>query len=58
MCGLLLLKQERKRFFFEKKKQKPLITAGCGALVPTPAGPKVFCFFFSKKKRLPYFLCT
>jgi hypothetical protein len=23
----------------------------CGALLPTPAGAKVFCFFFSKKKR-------
>jgi hypothetical protein len=32
------------------------VTAGVGRRVPTPAGPKVFCFFFSKKKRLLAFL--
>jgi len=47
--------------FFEKKGAPPgeakklSLNGGHGALLPTPAGPKVFCFpgrgaFFSKKK--------
>jgi dihydroorotate dehydrogenase len=44
--------------FFEKKglaggkPKKFLLAAGSCRRVPAPAGPKVFCFFFSKKKRL------
>jgi hypothetical protein len=46
-------KIESKRFFFEKKEvKKLLLTAGCGTFGATPQGPKVFCFFFPKKKRL------
>jgi hypothetical protein len=36
--------------FLKKRSKKLLLTAGSGTLLPTPAGPKVFCFFFSKKK--------
>jgi hypothetical protein len=48
---------ERKKFFFEKKNQK---TFGLVVRVAETAGDstkKFFCFFFSKKKRLPLFLC-
>jgi acyl-CoA thioesterase YciA len=44
--------------FFEKKGAPPgeakklLLHAGSGRTLPAPPGPKVFCFFFSKKKRL------
>jgi hypothetical protein len=41
----------RKRFFFKKKKQKTF--ADWSSLYPERPGPKipkVFCFFFSKKK--------
>jgi hypothetical protein len=45
----------RKRFFFEKKKQKTFIRWSLAQAVGlTPSGAaqlKVFCFFFSKKKR-------
>jgi hypothetical protein len=48
----------RKRFFFEKKKQKTFIRwspGSGGATTPSRAAPgKVFCFFFSKKKRFAY----
>jgi hypothetical protein len=37
--------------FLKKRSKKLLLTAGCGRRLPTPPGPKVFCFFFSKKKR-------
>jgi hypothetical protein len=42
-----------KDFFFVNKKEakKTLFTAGVGMAVPEPARAKVFCFFFSKKKR-------
>jgi hypothetical protein len=48
----LELEKEGSASFFEKKEAKKLsFTAGLGALMPAPAGPKVSCFFFSKKKR-------
>jgi hypothetical protein len=40
-----------KRFFFEKKKQKTFVKLGHGRGNRHGWGPKVFCFFFSKKKR-------
>jgi len=43
--------RESKRFFFEKKQQKLLVLRALEFSGPTPAGPKVFYFFFSKKKR-------
>jgi hypothetical protein len=50
--GNLELEKEGSASFFEKKEAKKLsFTAGLGALMPAPAGAKVFCFFFSKKKR-------
>jgi hypothetical protein len=39
----------------KKEAKKTLFTGGLGALLPAPAGEKVFCFFFSKKKRFPFF---
>jgi hypothetical protein len=46
-------KRERKAFFFEKKKQKTFISFGFGfSGEAQPRHPKVFCFFFSKKKSL------
>jgi hypothetical protein len=46
-------REGRKPFFFEKKNQKTSISLG--SLYPERPQPKesrVFCFFFSKKKRL------
>jgi hypothetical protein len=38
-------------FFFEKKNQKTFATLGCAfPETSKPKHPKVFCFFFSKKK--------
>jgi hypothetical protein len=40
--------------FFEKKKQKTFASLGAAYPGETAAKrPKVFCFFFSKKKALP-----
>jgi hypothetical protein len=39
--------------FLKKSNQKTSAPAGVGELLPKPAGAKVFCFFFSKKKRFP-----
>jgi len=44
--------EKKALLFVNKKKQKTSFTAGCDNLVPAPAGPKVFCFFFSKKEAL------
>jgi hypothetical protein len=41
----------RKRFFFEKKKQKTFITYADLSGEVRDSIVKVFCFFFSKKKR-------
>jgi hypothetical protein len=42
-----------KRFFFEKKKQKTFIRLVAECVGSTERKwTKVFCFFFSKKKRL------
>jgi hypothetical protein len=39
-------------FFVNKKEAKKTSVLGAVAMVVSrPAGPKVFCFFFSKKKR-------
>jgi hypothetical protein len=53
-----VMNKQRKLFFFEKKNQKTFISVGarCRNLsvhVGTGLKTKVFCFFFSKKKRLP-----
>jgi len=49
--ALTVKAREASTSFFEKKEAKKLsLNGGHGALLPTPAGPKVFCFFFSKKK--------
>jgi adenosylcobinamide kinase / adenosylcobinamide-phosphate guanylyltransferase len=64
-----VLRKGSKRFFFEKKKQKTFVLhtgvcnrAGPGQFCrrrrPLPQGAKVFCFFFSKKKRLLPALAT
>jgi hypothetical protein len=38
--------------FFEKKEAKKLLLLGAfDRLLPTPAGPEIFCFCFLKKKR-------
>jgi hypothetical protein len=51
------VRQVSKPSFFEKKDQKTTFpTLVHGALSPSTTNPlpsKVFCFFFSKKKRLP-----
>jgi hypothetical protein len=41
-----------KKFFFEKKNQKTFLTKGRGQFHQHGQIAKVFCFFFSKKKRL------
>jgi hypothetical protein len=38
--------------FLKKRSKKLLVLGGVGAGVPGPTGEEVFCFFFSKKKRL------
>jgi hypothetical protein len=46
------MREVRKRFFFEKKKQKTSVGFGPRTFeTPMSPGVKVFCFFFSKKKR-------
>jgi hypothetical protein len=47
--------KRKKKFFFEKKNQKTFgfMVHVVGAL--RDSIKKVFCFFFSKKKRLPFF---
>jgi hypothetical protein len=54
-CWFPTKNKESKPFFSEEKNQKTFIN---GALPnqPRAAGTKVFCFFFSKKKRLPCLL--
>jgi hypothetical protein len=37
--------------FLKKRSKKLLFAAGLGEQLPQHPGPKVFCFFFSKKKR-------
>jgi len=37
-------------FFFEKKNQKTFISSDTHRMNITRQQPKVFCFFFSKKK--------
>jgi hypothetical protein len=46
----MVAKEARKQFFFEKKNQKTFVM---GYALPARCAPiaKVFCFFFSKKKR-------
>jgi hypothetical protein len=45
--------ESKNLLFVNKKKQKNFILPRALALkVPSPARAKVFCFFFSKKKRL------
>jgi hypothetical protein len=58
LIGFLVMKKQRKLFFFEKKNQKTFISLGArcrnhSVHVGTALKTKVFCFFFSKKKRLP-----
>jgi hypothetical protein len=45
-------KQVSTRFFEKKRGKKLLLLGALSPLVPAPAGAKVFCFFFSKKKRI------
>jgi hypothetical protein len=50
--GILRVSKQVSTRFFEKKRGKKLLLLGAlSPLVPAPAGAKVFCFFFSKKKR-------
>jgi hypothetical protein len=42
-------------FFFEKKNQKTLGTLGFAWRLANMQRPRVFCFFFSKKKIFPCF---
>jgi uncharacterized membrane protein (UPF0127 family) len=46
----------RKHFFSEEKKQKTFDFFGYASWKVTLQGTKVFCFFFSKKKILAFFL--
>jgi hypothetical protein len=41
-------------FFFEKKNQKTFIPLVTPAQRSAPKESKLFCFFFSKKKILPF----
>jgi hypothetical protein len=45
------VQQLRKQFFFEKKNQKTFTFVSRVFLQHHPKDTKVFCFFFSKKKR-------
>jgi hypothetical protein len=61
-CGRLLKASQASATFFEKKVAKKLLVLRAGAsAVPSPAGQKVFWFFFSKKNlflfRIAGWLC-
>jgi len=46
-----MMEKVSKNFFFEKKKQKTSANWATGVETASVTRPKVFCFFFSKKKR-------
>jgi hypothetical protein len=44
------MSQASTRFFEKKRGKKRLLLGALARPLPQPAGAKVFCFFFSKKK--------
>jgi hypothetical protein len=50
------MRKKEKQFFFEKKNQKTFATLAYAAGGGRDSDPKVFCFFFSKKKTFPCLL--
>jgi hypothetical protein len=40
----------------KEDSQKLSLSVPSAAVLPQPAGPEVFCFFFSKKKRFSNYL--
>jgi len=50
----MITNKRRKKFFFEKKNQKTFVITAPVAGENRDSDVKVFCFFFSKKKFLPF----
>jgi hypothetical protein len=50
LAGIFGVLYGSKRFFFEKKNQKTFDRLHARLPHDVRPGPKVFCFFFSKKK--------